>query len=351
MTELCKAWAARGDVVTLITLEDSSRDFHVVSPIVRRVALGISGESRTAADVVMSNVRRVRAMRAALRAERPDVVVSFTNRTNIMVLLAMQGTPVPVIISERMDSGIEGIGRTWSALRHVVYPRAHGLVVQTSGLRAWAEQFVNPARVHVIPSPIREIGNAVTPAGDREKHIVAMGRLVGHKSFDTLLRAFSIARVGFGDWTLAIHGEGPDRARLESLVNELVLQDAVVLPGHTDAPDFVLRDASVFVLSSRHEAFPNVLLEASAAGCACIASDCRYGPSDIIVRGKNGVLVPPEDISALASALQALMSDPDRRSALGGEARAAVARFSMTNVLAQWEHAFRGVVEKSKAAA
>ena len=351
MTELCRAWAARGDQVTLITLEDTSRDFYPVPANVRRVALGVSSVSRTATDAVMSNVRRVRAMRSALLGERPDIVVSFTNRTNILVLLAMQGTSVPVIVSERIDPRLEGPGRTWAALRRVAYPRAHGLVVQTSGLRGWAEQFVDPARVHVIPNPMREMGAPVTPAGTREKHIVAMGRLVDQKGFDVLLRAFSMARVGFNDWTLAVHGEGPDREKLSNLVNELVLQDAVVLPGRTDAPDFVLRDASIFVLSSRHEGFPNVLLEASVAGCACIATDCRSGPADIIARGKSGVLIPVEDIAALAHALQQLMSDPDRRSALGSAARSAVARFSMEHVLAQWDHAFSSVVQQSRAAA
>jgi glycosyltransferase involved in cell wall biosynthesis len=351
MTELCRAWAARGDQVTLITLEDTSRDFYAVPHQVRRVALGVSSVSRTAKDAVLSNVRRVRAMRAAILAERPDVVVSFTNRTNILVLLAMQGTSVPVIVSERIDPRVEGPGRTWSALRRVAYPRADGLVVQTSGLQEWAEQFVSPSRVHVIPNPMRVSSGAVTPAGTREKHIVAMGRLVDQKGFDTLLRAFSIARVGFGEWTLAIHGEGPDREKLETLVNELVLQDAVVLPGRTDAADYVLRDASIFVLSSRHEGFPNVLLEACVAGCACIATDCRSGPADIIVRGTTGILVPVEDPGALATAMQLLMSDADRRSALGTAARQAVARFSLDAVLAQWDHAFGTVLTTSRAAA
>jgi glycosyltransferase involved in cell wall biosynthesis len=351
MTELCRAWSARGDQVTLITLEDTSRDFYSVPQNVRRVALGVSSVSRTAKDAVLSNVRRVRAMRAAVLAARPDVVVSFTNRTNILVLLAMQGTSVPVIISERIDPRVEGPGRTWSALRRVAYPRAHGLVVQTSGLREWAEQFVQPSRVHVIPNPMREMSGGLTPAGAREKQIVAMGRLVDQKGFDTLLRAFSIARVGFDEWTLAIHGEGPDRPKLESLVNELVLRDAVILPGRTDAADYVLRDAAIFVLSSRHEGFPNVLLEACVAGCACIATDCRSGPSDIIVRGTSGVLVPVEDPGALASAMQLLMSDADYRTTLGNAARHDVARFSMDAVLSQWDHAFSTVVPTSRAAA
>jgi glycosyltransferase involved in cell wall biosynthesis len=351
MTELCRAWAARGDQVTLITLDDSSRDFYSVPQNVRRIALGVSSQSRNPRDAVMSNVRRLRAMRAALLAERPDVVVSFTNRTNILVLLAMQGTRVPVVVSERIDPRLEGPGPAWVALRRVAYPRAHGLVVQTSGLREWAEQFVDPARVHVIPNPMRELGGEVTPAGSRDKHIVAMGRLVHQKGFDTLLRAFSIARVGFADWTMAIHGEGPDRESLTQLVNELVLQDAVVMPGRTDAPDYLLRDASIFVLSSRHEGFPNVLLEASVAGCACIATDCRSGPADIIVRGSTGLLVPVDDAGALATAMQSLMSDAEQRTALGTAARAAVGRFSMDSVLQQWDHAFSVVRSTSKAAA
>ncbi len=94
--------------------------------------------------------------------------------------------------------------------------------------------------------------------------------------------------------------------------------------------------SSIFVLSSRFEGFPNVLVEAMSTGRAVVSTDCRSGPADLVDHGINGLLVPPENVSALTSAMEHLMANPADRIRLGSSARSIYERLSLKNILDQW---------------
>jgi glycosyltransferase involved in cell wall biosynthesis len=170
-----------------------------------------------------------------------------------------------------------------------------------------------------------------------------MGRLVPQKGFDRLLEAFaSIARERPG-WSLTIHGEGPQRLPLTERTESLGLAGQVRFPGVTDDPAAALADADLFVLSSRWEGFPTVLGEAMALGRPVVAFDCPSGPADLIRDGLDGVLVPRDDIAALASAMASLIDDPTRRAALAARAPEVLERFGLTAILARWDELFAEV--------
>jgi glycosyltransferase involved in cell wall biosynthesis len=106
---------------------------------------------------------------------------------------------------------------------------------------------------------------------------------------------------------LLILGEGPERARLETLVAELGLGQEVAMPGFKTNPYAYMARAKVLVLASRWEGFANVLLEALAVGTPVVATDCPSGPAEILDYGKYGQLVPVQDVEALARALEAAL--------------------------------------------
>ena len=110
----------------------------------------------------------------------------------------------------------------------------------------------------------------------------------------------------------------------------------MLLPGLVKDSVEALRKASLFVLPSRFEGYPNALLEALACGLPVIATSCPGGTVEILANGAYGMLVPPDDVAAMTTALEAMLSTPDLRDAYAWKARRAVARLDITTVSKLW---------------
>ena len=139
--------------------------------------------------------------------------------------------------------------------------------------------------------------------------ILAAGRLSGEKDYPTLLRAFAEV-VGSRSARLVILGQGVERESLLELAERLGVSDRFDLPGFDVNPFRYMSRASVFVLSSRYEGFPNVLAQAMACGAPVVSTDCRSGPSEMLEGGRWGRLVPVGDWRAMARAIEATLDDP-----------------------------------------
>ena len=133
--------------------------------------------------------------------------------------------------------------------------------------------------------------------------ILGIGRLTQAKGFSTLIHAFSRIRENQCLARLIILGEGDERSHLEQLISELGIESEVSLPGFHQNPYFLLRNASVFVLSSLWEGLPTVLIEALACGTAIVSTNCPSGPDEILESGKYGELVPVGDSDLLSQAI------------------------------------------------
>jgi glycosyltransferase involved in cell wall biosynthesis len=275
-------------------------------------------------------------LRQAIRAAGAKHVLSFTDRMNVLTLLACFGGPWDVIIAERSNPQRQWLGRVWEFLRRRTYPRCRAIVVQTEYVARYARSLVGTRPVYVIPNGVRPPATVRAPRS-RERLIVAIGRLSREKGFDLLLRAFAQVASSHPDWSLQILGEGDERRALESLVHSLQLGDRVRLPGWVNEPEPILQHAAIFVLSSRYEGFPNALLEAMAAGLACISFACDSGPAEIVRHEVDGLLVPAEDVDALAHALDRLVTDEATRVRLAEAATDVVGRFSYDAFFDRWD--------------
>ncbi len=335
---LANAWAAKGWSITLLTLE-ATPSFYSLDPRVSYRPLGIAGESPSLWTAVGNNLRRITRLRSAIRDASPAAIISFMDVTNVLSILATQGLRLPVIVSEWVDPDRHPIGRCWGFLRRLLYARATRLVVQTQrNLDSYSPSIKRIARV--IPNPVmvpKEVQLAVAPALRETKVVIAMGRLVEQKGFDLLLRAFGQIASKHPLWTLDIWGEGEKRAELEVLIVELGLQERARLCGLTREPFERLREADLFVLSSRYEGLPNVLCEAMACGLPVISFDCPTGPREIIRPGLDGILVPAGEVEALAAAIDRLMLDEFERRRLSARAVEVIERFKVERILGMWE--------------
>ncbi|MCK5214490.1 MAG: glycosyltransferase family 4 protein [Candidatus Omnitrophica bacterium] len=341
---LANAWAARGDEVILMpTFSGRGECFYPLSQEIRLVYL---------ADLVSSRVRtlwnrlaRLLALRRFISSERPDVIVSFLPNVNVAAVLASIGFGIPVIVCERSDSFVMRGSHLDRRMSRLTYPFASGLVVQTQVL---ARKYVSSGQalrmVRVIPNPItRQIIDTQHNVGHaRTKRILSVGRLVDQKQFDVLIKAFAnLARI-HPDWSLRIIGEGPLRAVLQKQIIDLGLEDRIELPGRSTTIGEEFAAADIFAFTSSCEGFPNALLEAMAVGVPCVTFDCPCGPREISLDGQVALLVPPNDERDLGLAMERLMVDADLRSSLGARARSSVIeRFSLDNILKQWDELFK----------
>jgi GalNAc-alpha-(1->4)-GalNAc-alpha-(1->3)-diNAcBac-PP-undecaprenol alpha-1,4-N-acetyl-D-galactosaminyltransferase len=339
--------AARGWKVSLLTLDDGSEEpFFSLDEGVSRFAIGGECPPHPPGGGWGRALCRSRLLCRAIRSFKPHVVISFGNKANVEVLLATVGLRVPVIISERAAVGTPHdtqIGLLWRTLRWLLYPRAKSIVAQTERSRLWFPHRLQ-ARCRVIPNPVIGAGQAIREARRREgqQHIVcALGRLHAVKGFDLLLHSFAKVSNKHPDWRLIIWGEGLERPRLEALRTQLGLENRATLGGATTEPFKALRSADLFVLSSRSEGFPNALCEAMACGLPAIAFDCSNGPAEIIRPGTDGLLVPADDVPALAAAMDRLMTSEPERLKLARRAPEVMRRFGIKRVLRMWDETIR----------
>jgi GalNAc-alpha-(1->4)-GalNAc-alpha-(1->3)-diNAcBac-PP-undecaprenol alpha-1,4-N-acetyl-D-galactosaminyltransferase len=350
---LINHWVNTGDELSVVTIASTDTDFYELDSRVKRVALNLARASRNWRDFILNNFQLVMRLRDVIRFVNPDVVLSFIELVNLRVLLAALGTGMPVVVEEHIDPTQHSIGKIAGILRGLLYRRARAVVVLTPGISEWASRIVPREAIHVIPNPIGDQFLKPCPTiSEHARKLVGMGRLESQKGFDLLLRAFAQCTTIHSDWTLDIFGEGSERARLQTLADHLGIADRVRLPGVIKDPERVLRQSDFFVLSSRYEGFPMVLLEAMSCGLPVVSFDCHSGPREMIQNGVNGLLVPPNDVDALAKAMAHLMGNEHERKRLGEQATAVAEKFSLAKVTQMWRSLLESIAyqERSKRA-
>jgi glycosyltransferase involved in cell wall biosynthesis len=263
-----------------------------------------------------------------LQRERPEAMLSVMNYANIVALWArrLAGIPTRVVVSVHNTLSCSAQhassrrDRLMPQLIRRFYPWADGIVAVSKGVGDDLAQVAGlPCeRIRVIYNPVvtpelREKAQAPLEhpwlAAGEPPVLLAVGRLTAQKDFRTLIQAFAQVRQTHLA-RLLILGEGEDRPVLEALVRQIGLERDVSLPGFVDNPCAYMARASLFVLSSRWEGLPTVLIEALYCGVPLISTDCPSGCREILADGQYGQLVPVGDATALARAIEA---------SLGGE--------------------------------
>ena len=335
MAILANYWAERGEQITLVTLRDDVEDHYPLDAKVERARVKFYWSSQGLVQRSLDQLRRLRRLRQTILSTKPDVVISFLDKNNVRVLLSLIGNKVPVVVCERNHPKYQIISPSWQRLRKIMYPRAAWVVSQTDAVTSWLTTHTRNKRISTIANPVLpQMDNTEL---DLQSHrVVSIGRLTHQKGFDLLLHSWADLALN-ARWQLDIVGEGEDRPQLEALAKTLGIDHQVVFHGVMKRPTEILSQASIFVLSSRYEGFPNVLLEAMACGLPVVSFDCPSGPGDIVRHGVNGLLVPPGDTQTFTRSLNQLMDSEQQRRSMSAQAPEVLQRFSLPRIVSHWD--------------
>ena len=288
------------------------------------------------------------------RKLRPNTVVSFLAYTNVVVHLAkfMAGYRFNLVTSVQTNLSLETSNARLSRIRYFLYKflfnYANFIVVPSAGVKKDLEEKFNiiERKIKIIYTPI-DLKKIMKLKEEEVKDLrikensflLTLGRLTKAKGHPYLLRAYSRINEEIHE-KFVILGRGQEEERLKSLVNELGIREHVIFLGFQKNPYKFLNKASIFVLSSLWEGFPNVLLEAMVCGVPVISTDCPSGPSEIITNGKNGILVPPADEEALAEAMLKLLKNKNLRKHFSIKGKKRAEDFRIEKILPQYEELF-----------
>lgn len=305
--------------------------------ILARAEGALLNEARSAGFPITDlKAHRLRAVAAPLRRwvhnNPPAALIPAMWPLTSIAVWAARGTGVPVITTDHATLSDQYANKgalhrlALRASIRATYPHALANISVSTGAARDLERLGGLARsrVNVIHNPVSppngDAADAAWPAQARHR-ILAVGSLRWQKDFPTLLRAFRLLLDQGVDGELVILGDGPDRTKLTALVQSLNLTGRVSLPGFTRQTGAYYASADLFALSSRSEGFANVIVEALAHGLPIVATDCPNGPAEILMNGRFGALVPMQDPTAMAAAMQDALRHPATSDAARGRAQ------------------------------
>ena len=334
VVNLAEYLKSQGIAVTMVTQHQSENEYMLLSGIPRIFSEITETEMKNSR--VGNFFARYKKLRSIWKSQRPDWIISFIGKNNIMAVGAALFTGIPVFVSVRGEPTCEYYSFGLRFFAKTLFYFASGVIVQTEAAKRFFPSCIRKKAI-ILKNPLNPSFIRPRFEGKRDGRIVAVGRVDSNKNHEMIIRAFSKIAEEFPCTSLTIYGDGECREKLQKLTEKLGMSERVSLPGLvTDVPEKIYR-SSVFVLSSNSEGMPNALLEAMCLGIPCISTDCPCGgPGELIKDGINGFLIPVGDEDALADRLRTLLTDEETAERIGKQAASLLETYNPDNVNSEW---------------
>ena len=283
---------------------------------------------------IIKAFKRIMDLRHIMRKGKYDAVVVFMHVDGFYTIISQGFKKENLIISERNDP------RRFKQLyvkigRKLLYPLASKFVFQTEdAMNCFPENIRKKS--YVISNPINE--NLPEPyTGERDKEVIAIGRLVSQKNFPMAINAFEKFYNKNPEYKFTIYGDGPLRESLEKTIKEKELENVINLPGFSKNIIEDIKKAGIYISSSDFEGISNAMLEAMAMGIPTVCTDCPIGGAKMTIKNnENGVLVPVGDEDALYRAMDKVANDSTFAKEISENAIKIREELSIDKILDKW---------------
>jgi len=322
--------ALLGNEVVICTLLDSKIEYYLNENI--RVIHLTRGEHRFLNILFwINNIRKI------IRSQKPDYVISFIARINILVLIGALFLRTKVIISERNNPKKDGRKLLIKVATLLLYPLSNKIVFQTNDVKEMFSKRIRNKSI-VIPNPIM---SGLPTRNNVEEQIVSVGRLEKQKNHKILIDAFHIISKEFPLLSLHIYGSGSEFQNLSNQILSLNLNETVILHGKKDDVHNLIKNAKLFVLPSLYEGLSNALMEAMSMGIPVIGSDI-IGINNLIINQYNGVIFVNNDTIDLARKITYALNNYDILLSMTDRAKNDMGKYSEVKIMQVWEEILRG---------
>lgn len=318
-TSMANHFASIGHEVVILALYRSMHFFDLHSSITFIEPSFPSG-SKLYMLKMMAYVKR------EVKKIKPDTILAYGEWTNCFVGLALTGIKVPLFYTDRMRPNGH-LPLAHRILRKIYYPQAKGIIAQSEFAKRIISERTGATRIKVIYNPVNAIEKIEC---EKKKLVVCVGRFTAEKGHRILVDA--IAKLKHSDWSLSLVGDGPLRGDLEKQVEQLGIRERVVFHGAMKDFRKELSEASLFVMPSLREGFPNALIEAMSVPLPCIATRCTDAMDEVVKDGVEAVLIPSGDADVMATAIDGLIDNPERGEMLAKNAYSVRERLAFNHI-------------------
>lgn len=340
--DIVNGLGGRGHEIAVLTFEDATvASFYKLGANIARLSPGIT---------ISGKVDQLRALPWARRTVtnfKPDAVVAFMPSSYVPLGAALAFSGTAIVASEHsVPAQYRAQFLNWLAILSSRFYTQYFTAV-TQQMRELYPQSIR-RKMTVLPNPVtKSLGACADVLGKpgTKRRILAVGRLHKLKDHAALIRAFAALSKDFGDWTVRILGDGPERENLEALIDHLGVQNQVVLGGTVRNMGAEYSEAHLYAIPSRYESLGLATAEALSHGLPAVGfADCP-GTNQLILDGVNGILVKPgnDRIEAFSGALRELMGNDRLRTELGRHAAERSSEHDLDHVLDRWEQFLQGV--------
>lgn len=282
-----------------------------------------------------NTIDQMRRLRKLIAQAKPDTIIAFEYHIGMKTILAAHGLPYRIIVSERSDPHTLDRQPLKKILRNFLYQFTDILVCQTEDAKKYFSHRIQQKAV-VLCNPIKE-GLPLWNHEESKKIIANFCRIEKAKNIPLLIDAFHTVYEKYPDFQLWLIGNGTESNAVIDLVKEKNLEKCVKLHPFSDDVHRIVRNCYMFVSSSDYEGISNSMLEAMAMGMPVVCTDCPIGGARMVIKNDyNGILVPPKDAAALASAMVELISNTQKAVRLANNAQKIYEQLSLDKITNKW---------------